>query len=345
MKLSNFRIIALAILTSAVGSAAYLTGVTSGNTTFQVNDTNRIAGGNNNITNNATNPAQMGRIQAFGFEVLDVQDHTADFGYQIGDASSFVTNYIGGAGANTPPVGFTTTSVLPNSPVAGTVSTTGSFTAGGINVLWTRTYRFIAANIIEEVYTVQNAGTAAITNFRGFGVYDPDALNLGNNFGNFNSFNSVGTFGTAGEYALASFSSLTINPAGLNAVLATTDARVNIGFSGTTNINGSCVDAIVNGSTNCGVAINNQGGAGQDRAYAYAFNIANFLTGAQNAQSFTVYHLFGNSTFNLANSLASLPLSGSSSSGGGAVPEPGSLVMLGSACVALGLFARRRAKQ
>ena len=53
----------------------------------------------------------------------------------------------------------------------------------------------------------------------------------------------------------------------------------------------------------------------------------------------------GNGSFNLTTALAALPGGSSSSGGGDVVPEPGSMLLMGSACVALGVIARRRAKR
>lgn len=338
---------------SAVGSAAYLTGtniISSGNTSANINDINRITGViappntnfNGNNTNNATNPGQLGQVQAFGFEVYDVRDHVTDFGYQLGATpGSYVTNYVGSTGTDGP--GFATTSAFNTTGLStGTLSTAGTFSALG-NFTWTRTYRFISANILEEVYTVQNNSGATVSNFRGFGGYDPDALTAGTtgNPTSTSSINTLGNFGTGGSYAQANFSNLSSNFAGLNVVLATTDSRINVGFSNLVPLSANCVNLLVGGDRTCGAFLNNgfNNAQGQDRSFMYAFNIASFLSGT--TQSFTVYQIFGDANFNLTTALNSLPATTSS---GGGVPEPGSLLLMGSALVGLGVFARRRAK-
>ena len=124
-------------------------------------------------------------------------------------------------------------------------------------------------------------------------------------------------------------------------VLASNNAGLSIGFLPTTNMTGNCVNSLISGSSAaCNTTLVN--GTAADRAYGYAFNIASLGVGA--SQSFTVYQLFGNSSFNLTTALAALPGGSSSSGGGDVVPEPGSLFLMGSACVALGIVARRRAK-
>ena len=100
------------------------------------------------------------------------------------------------------------------------------------------------------------------------------------------------------------------------------------------------MNALISGSS---ATCNTVPASPADRAFGYAFNIASLGVGA--SQSFTVYQLFGNSSFNLTTALAALPGGSSSSGGADGVPEPGSMFLMGSACVALGVIARRRAKR
>jgi hypothetical protein len=326
MKFINLKAIALALGATAFAHAALLAPITSGSTTVTVNGLGAVGGGNGNFTGNASNPGQMSNLTAFGFEVYNVLDKVADFGAQLGtDTSTFTTNYIGSTGTNALPGNFSVTSATS---AGGLITTSGVFSGVFGNITWTRTYEFIAADVLREVYTVQNNGSSAVTNFRGFAAYDPDQYS-GSGSPVTNSINSVGT-SSGFNYALAQFT-------GLNAVLATNQAGISLGFLPTTNMTGFCVNALLAGSSgSCNTTIGNG-----DRAFGYAFNIASLGVGA--SQSFTVYQLFGNSSFNLATSLASLPggSSSSSSGGGDGVPEPGSMLLMGSACLVLGIVARR----
>ena len=329
MKLLNIKILALALGVSGYANAAFLTPISSGSTTVTVNGTAAVVGPNGATTGNAANPGQLTKLNAFGFEVYDVLDAVHDSGAQLGSATgTFTTNYIGGAGTTAPPANYSTTSATS---VAGLITTSGIFSGVFGNIAWTRTYQFVSADVLREVYTVQNNGSAAVANFRGFAAYDPDAYS-GSGSPTVISTNTVGTL-SGFNYARASFT-------GLNAVLASNNAGLSIGFLPTTNMTGACVNALITGSS---VSCNTTVTSPADRAFGYAFNIASLGIGA--SQSFTVYQLFGNGSFNLTTALAALP--GSSSSGGGdsGVPEPGSMLLMGSACVALGIVARRRAKR
>ena len=331
MKFFNTKVLALALGASAFANAAFLTPISSGSTQVTVNGTAAIAGANGLNTGNAANPGQLTKLTAFGFEVYDVIDAVHDSGAQLGSATgTFTTNYIGGAGTTPPPANYSTTSATS---VAGLITTSGIFSGVFGNIAWTKTYQFISADVLREVYTVQNNGTGAVANFRGFAAYDPDAYTLSNGSFTTVSTNTVGTL-SGFNYARAQFT-------GLNAVLASNNAGLSIGFLPTTNMTGDCVNALISGSS---ASCNTVPVSPADRAFGYAFNIASLGVGA--SQSFTVYQLFGNSSFNLTTALAALP-GGSSSSGGGdtGVPEPGSMFLMGSACVALGIVARRRAKR
>ena len=331
MKLLNTKVLALALGVSAFANAAFLTPITSGSTTVTVNGTAAIAGGNGANTGNAANPGQLTKLTAFGFEVYDVIDAVHDSGAQLGsDTGTFTTNYIGAAGTNAPPANYSTTGATS---VAGLITTSGIFSGVFGNIAWTKTYQFIAADVLREIYTVQNNGSAAVANFRGFAAYDPDQFN-GTGSPNTLSANSLGT-SSGFNYARAQFT-------GLNAVLASNNAGLSIGFLPTTNMTGNCVNSLISGSSGaCNTTLVN--GTVADRAFGYAFNIASLGVGA--SQSFTVYQLFGNGSFNLTTALAALPGGSSSSGGGDVVPEPGSMLLMGSACVALGVIARRRAKR
>ena len=330
MKLLNIKILTLALGVSALANAAFLTPISSGSTTVTVNGTAAVVGGNGANTGNAANPGQLTKITAFGFEVYDVIDAVHDSGAQLGsDTGTFTTNYIGGTGTTPPPANYSTTSATS---VAGLITTSGIFSGVFGNIAWTRTYQFVSADVLREVYTVQNNGSTAVANFRGFAAYDPDAYS-GSGSPTVISTNTLGTL-SGFNYAQASFT-------GLNAVLASNNAGLSIGFLPTTNMTGACVNALITGSSaSCNTTVTSP----SDRAFGYAFNIASLGIGA--SQSFTVYQLFGNGSFNLTTALAALP-GGSSSSGGGdsGVPEPGSMLLMGSACVALGIVARRRAKR
>ena len=195
---------------------------------------------------------------------------------------------------------------------------------------------------VDGCNTLRRTGKLmAITNFRGFSAYDPDQITsagVGLSSGNPNT-NSNNFLGTASgyRYAQASFT-------GLNAVLASNNVNVKIGFSNDTNFEGNCLNTILAsaGTAACVTALNNGAAVGgQDRAFGYGFNIANFTQGS--TQSFTVYQLFGDGTFNLNTALAALPGGSGSSSSSSGVPEPGtgSLFLMGSASAALGLVAGR----
>jgi hypothetical protein len=330
MKLLNYKVMALALGISAFANAALLTPITSGSSTLTVNGLGGVGGGNNNNSGNASNPGQLSSLTAFGYEVYNVSDKVADFGAQLGtNTSTFTTNYIGASGTNPLPGNF---SVSAASSGAGIISTSGVFSGVFGNIVWTRTYQFIAADVLQEVYTVQNNGASAVANFRGFAAYDPDAYS-GSGFPTSTSTNFLGT-SSGFNYAQAQFT-------GLNAVLASNNAGISIGFMPTPNMTGNCVNALIAGPGVCNTALTN--GTPGDRAYGYAFNIASLGIGA--SQTFTVYQLFGSGSFNVTNALAALPGGGSSSSGDSSVPEPGSLFLMGSACVALGVAARRRTKR
>ena len=330
MKFLNTKILALALGASVFANAAFLTPISSGSTQVTVNGTAAIAGSNGLNIGNAANPGQLAKLTAFGFEVYDVIDAVHDFGAQLGsDTGTFTTNYIGGAGTTAPPANFSTTSA---SSVAGLISTSGIFSGVFGNIAWTRTYQFISADVFREVYTVQNNGTSAVANFRGFAAYDPDANNLSTGVVTVVSTNTLGTL-SGFNYARAQF-------AGLNAVLASNNAGLSIGFLPSTNMTGNCVNALITGSS---ASCNTVPSSPADRAFGYAFNIASLGVGA--SQSFTVYQLFGNGGFNLTTALAALPGGSSSSGSGDAAPEPGSMFLMGSACVALGVIVRRRAKR
>ena len=331
MKLINYKLIAVALGVSALAPAALLTPITSGSTTLTVNGLGGVGSGNGNLAGNASNSGQVANLSAFGFEVYNVYDKVADYGAQLGsDTSTFTTNYIGSTGTNPLPGNFSVTSA---SSSAGLISTSGIFSGVFGSVTFTKTYQMIAADVLREVYTVQNTGTSAVTGFRGFSAYDADASTGA--AATTSSANFLGT--SAGfNYAQSQFT-------GLNAVLASNSAGVSIGFLPTTNMTGACVNALLSGSSpSCNTSLVN--GTLGDRAYGYAFNIASLGVGA--SQSFTVYQLFGNGSFNLNTALAALPGAGAGSSGGAdGVPEPGSMLLMGSACVALGFFARRRANR
>ena len=329
MKLLNTKVLALALGASALANAAFLSPITSGSTTITVNGTAAIVGGNGANTGNAANPGQLTKLTAFGFEVYDVIDAVHDAGAQLGtDTGTFTTNYIGATGNAPPPANYSTASATS---IAGLITTSGIFSGVFGNIAWTKTYQFISADVFREIYTVQNNGSSAVANFRGFSAYDPDAFS-GSGSPTVLSTNSVGTL-SGFNYARAQFT-------GLNAVLASNNAGLSIGFLPTTNMTGACVNALITGSS---VSCNTTVTSPADRAFGYAFNIASLGVGA--SQSFTVYQLFGNGSFNLTTALAALPGGGSSSSGSGdGVPEPGSMFLMGSACVALGIVARRRAK-
>lgn len=332
MKFINCKVMALALGMSAFADAALLAPITSGSTTLTVNGLGGVGTGNMNVSGNASNPGQLSSLSAFGYEVYNVLDKVADFGAQLGtDTSTFTTNNIGSSGTTGLPSNFSVSSASSN---GSSITTSGVFSGVFGNITWTRTYQFIAGDILQEVYTVQNNGSSAVTNFRGFAAYDPDAYN-GSAFPTTFSSNSVGT-ASGFNYAQAQF-------AGLNAVLASNNAGLSIGFLQNNNMNGYCVNALISGpNANCNTALTN--GSLGDRAFGYAFNIASLGAGA--SQTFTVYQLFGNGSFNLNNALSSLPGGGSSSSGdAGGVPEPGSMFLMGSACIALGVAARRRAKR
>ncbi len=331
MKFINFKVAILALGVSAMAQAAFLTSITSGSTTVTVNGTGAIAGTNNNNTNNAANPGQLTKLNAFGFELYDVYDAVHDSGAQLGsDTSTFATNYIGGAGTSPPSPNFSTTSATS---LGGVITTSGVFSGVFGNVTWTKTYQFIAADVLREVYTVQNNGTSTLANFRGFAAYDVDAYS-GGGLPLTNSTNSLGTL-SGFNYAQAQFT-------GLNAVLASNNAGLSIGFMPTVNMTGACVNALISGSS-AGCVTTLVNGTAADRAFGYAFNIASLGIGS--SQSFTVYQLFGNGSFNVSNALAALPGGSSSSGGDTGVPEPGSMFLMGSACLALGIVARRRAKR
>jgi hypothetical protein len=333
MKLNNIKVAALALGISAFAYATPLTPISAGSTTVTVNGTAAIAGTNGANSGNAANPGQLYSVNAFGFQIYDVQDAVHDFGAQLGsDTNTFTTNYIGGAGNTPPPANFSTTSA---SSLGGIITTSGVFSGVFGNISWTKTYQFIANDVLQEVYTIQNNGTSAVTNFRGFTAYDPDAYS-GSGMPTLTSTNKIGT-ASGFNYAQAAFT-------GLNVVLASSNPAVSIGFLPTTNMTGNCVNALISGSSgSCNTTVSPNPSAG-DRAFAYAFNIASL--GVGQSQSFTVYQLFGNGSFNLNNALAALPGgSSSSSSGGDGVPEPGSMFLMGSACVALGVYARRRSNR
>lgn len=348
MKFSNLKAAVLTMGFSALALATPVAPIGSGNTTALVNGTGQyLTGNNNNNTGNAANPGQLFSVNAFGFEVYDVKDAIHDFGYQLnGNTSTFSTNYIGNTGNAAPgtiinTTGHVTNSVTTNGGLLDMITASGVFTGVGnsVNIGWVRTYQFTAANVLKEVYTLTNNTGSVVSGFQGFGVYDPDKSPGGvlpnTATPNVVSTNTTGTV-SGFNYAMASFD-------GLKAVLASNNSNVNIGFlPGPGGMYGACVNALTGGSTaGCNTGISQ--GEATDRSYAYAFQIATFGIGA--TQSFEVYHIFGNNSFNLNSTLASL--SGSSSSGGGegGVPEPGSMFLMGSACVALGVIARRRAKR
>lgn len=333
MKFFNTKAVMLAMGISTVAFATPLAPLSSGNTSFLVNDTSRINGANGAAAGgNSANAGQLYSLTAFGFQVYDVADAVHDSGALLGNnTGTFTSNYIGGLGTSVPGANFTTTSAVNS---LGTITTSGVFFG---NIAWTKTYRFISADVIEEVFTVQNNSGAAVANFRGFTAYDPDLYSSGPN-ATVASVNSVGLIGSY-NYALSTF-------AGLNVVLASRTLGVSVGVLANNFVNADCIVALAGGPNgSCGGGAGNSTGLGvssaaADRALAYVFNINSLGAGA--SQSFTVYQLFGNNSFNLGNALAALP--GGSVVDPNVVPEPGSLLLMGSACVALGLIARRRAK-
>jgi len=340
MKFFTLQALVLAVGLSTVAFATPLAPLSSGSTSFLVNDTTRSSpigtGVNNSATGgNSANAGQMYSLTAFGFQMLDVGDAVHDFGAFLGtnNPNSLVSNSIGGLGTSGPNTNFSTTSAgLTTIGGISAITTSGVFSGVFGNIAWTKTYRFIAADVIEEVYSVTNNGTAAVANFRGFTALDYDQYSGGNPVSGTNpSFGSTNTSGTLNgfRYAQSSFT-------GLNAVLASNDAAVNIGILANNYVNSDCLVALSGGPTgSCSPFPGNN-----DRALAYVFNIASLGVGA--SQSFTVYQLFGNGSFNLTNALSALPVVPVSSGGG--IPEPGSMLLMGSACVALGVIARRRAK-
>ncbi len=343
MKVSNLRLAILALGLSSVAGATGIS-ISSGNTTAIVNDQNRINGVNGAATGNAANPGQLYSVTAFGYQIYDVMDAVHDFGYMVnGNTGTFGTDYIGNAGASTPTTGHNTTSGgYANSPTNSIITTTGTFTGSGLNMSWTRTYTFTAANVLQEVFTVQNNSGSSVTNFQGFAAYDPDTYAGG--VSNTVSSNSILSGANGYTYAQAVFS--TVFPANpyLYAVLASNSPGISIGFTPTPSMTAACVNALT-GVSSAGCDLSLVNGTSADRSYAYAFMIASLGAGA--SQSFIVNHVFADTANGLSTTLAGLfgSSSSSSSSGGGEVPEPGSLALMGSACVALGVIARRRAKK
>jgi len=342
MKFFTLKALLLAMGFSTVALATPLGPLSSGNTSLIINDATRtsvVGTGVNNLVGggNSSNPGQLTSLTAFGFQVYDVADKVADFGAFLGnnEGNSFVTNSIGGFGTTGPSSNFSTTSAgLTTIGGISAISTGGVFSGAFGNVAWTKTYRFIAADVIEEVYTVRNNGTLAVTNFRGFSAYDPDQYSAGPTY----IGQSNNTSGTSNSYkfAQASFT-------GLNVVLASNNTAVNIGVLRNQFVNSDCVVALSGGPNGFCAGGNPVTPNTGDQALAYVFNIASL--GVNASQSFTVYQLFGNGSFNLSNALAALPSgTGSSSGSGEPIPEPGSMLLMGSACVALGVIARRRAK-
>jgi len=330
MKLSKLKLSALAFGFAAFVQATPLTPIAQGNTTAIVNGLGNTP---------AANEGQLYSIDAFGYEVYNTGVQVHDNGFQLGgDTNTFTTNNLGfmqnasGQSVNG----------APNAPVSsggtGPISLSGLFTGIGnsVNVSWSRTYTFVAPNVLREVLTVVNNGSA-ISSLQGFGSFNP-----GQSSGAGTDTTSINTTGTISgfQYAQAQFT-------GLNAVLATNSANVSIGFNQSFFNSGACVNALTGIGNAAGCDTSLVQGSESDRAYTYAFNVPLAASGLQGSSfEAIVYHIFGNSSFDLSGTLGSLSgSSSSSSSGGNGVPEPGSVFLMGSACIALGVIARRRAKR
>ena len=335
MKFIYLQAVAAALAFSTAAFATPLAPLTSANSSILVNNTSPLNPGVNgqNAGGNAANPGQLYSLTAFGYQVIDVGDAVKDSGAMLGtNTATFVSNYSAAA----PSANFSTTSAANNG--MGMITTSGVFSGVFGNVAWTKTYRFVQNDVLEEVYTVTNNGGTALSNFRGFTAYDADQYAGGPNPAATLAVGSTNSVGTLSGYNYASSAF-----AGLNVVLASNNASVVLGFLQNNFVTADCINALLGGgsSGSCNTGLVN--GTIGDRAMAYAFNIANL--GINQTQSFTVYQLYGNGGLNLTTALAALPGGTGSSSSGGGVPEPGSMLLMGSACVALGIVARRRAKQ
>lgn len=326
--LSGVAQAALTTITFGGGSTQVMVADTTGNGTTS---TSGSPGANNNLVNNGTNPGGLADIVYGGVSLFNPLDAVRNSGFMVG-TGNYADNYIG-----MPSTGNVTVTSVTNNGTQITVTGTYLNGAGGAVLgTWTRTYTFVSNDIVREVVAFTNTSGNTINNLRMHGAYDPD------NGGFTQTDNSQGS-NSGYAYAQGILRNNLNNPF-MTAVLASNDAGLAVGFfrSQTTWGRGqspACVGELLGtDSVDCFT------GAGvspsfADFTYGWAQQFASILNGGT-VQS-TVYHLFGDQNLNLTNALANIGNPPPPPNPGG-VPEPSTWAMLGSALVAMGMYARRK---
>jgi hypothetical protein len=172
----RIRVLAAALLGLAVVSATQAAVLSSGTLVVTVRDDN----------------GAIDSVKSGGIEYYREGAFVSDFGIQVnGDTSTFASNTAYGA----EPIAVT--SVKGGGGVGTSITVLGTYSAGGADLQFSRTYTLLNASTYRTVTSWTNMGDEAVT-LQLFDTFDPDqGVGQGLGFGTFNDVNADGNVLTA----------------------------------------------------------------------------------------------------------------------------------------------------